>query len=72
MAEQLAEHLWRLEIPLVGNPMKRLNSYLITGEQMCIRDRCRTLRPIRKRFPLPAWRPCVCGTECWSITAWAL
>lgn len=38
MAEQLAEHLWRLEIPLVGNPMKRLNSYLITGERNLLID----------------------------------
>ena len=33
MAEQLANNLWRLEIPLVGNPLKALNSYLITGER---------------------------------------
>lgn len=31
MAEQLAPNLWRLEIPLVGNPLKTLNSYLLCG-----------------------------------------
>lgn len=30
MAERLAEDLWRLDIPLVGNPLKNLNSYLLT------------------------------------------
>nr|WP_298035261.1 MBL fold metallo-hydrolase [uncultured Dysosmobacter sp.] len=33
MAEHLEEQLWRLEIPLVGNPLKTLNSYLLTGGQ---------------------------------------
>ena len=33
MAEQIRENLYRLEIPLVGNPLKTLNSYLITGER---------------------------------------
>lgn len=32
MAKQLAEDLWQLEIPLEGNPLKTLNSYLIRGE----------------------------------------
>lgn len=31
MAEQLTHNLWRLEIPLVGNPLRTLNSYLIRG-----------------------------------------
>ena len=31
MAERLAPNLWRLDIPLEGNPLKNLNSYLITG-----------------------------------------
>lgn len=31
MAERLATNLWRLDIPLEGNPLKNLNSYLITG-----------------------------------------
>ena len=38
MAEQLAENLWRLEIPLVGNPLKTLNSYLLTGERSLLID----------------------------------
>lgn len=33
MAEQLAQTLWRLEIPLEGSPLKTLNSYLIQGEE---------------------------------------
>lgn len=33
MAERLASNLWRLDIPLEGNPLKNLNSYLITGEE---------------------------------------
>ena len=33
MAERIAEDLWRLDIPLKGNPLKNLNSYLITGER---------------------------------------
>lgn len=33
MAEQLAQTLWRLEIPLEGSPLKTLNSYLIRGEE---------------------------------------
>ena len=31
MAQRLAQDLWKLEIPLVGNPLKNLNSYLLTG-----------------------------------------
>ena len=38
MAEQLAEDLWRLEIPLVGNPLKTLNSYLLQGERSLLID----------------------------------
>ena len=38
MAEQIASGLWRLEIPLVGNPLKNLNSYLITGERNLLID----------------------------------
>ena len=33
MAEQIAEGLWRLYIPLAGSPLKNLNSYLIQGQQ---------------------------------------
>ena len=33
MAEHIADNLWRLDIPLEGNPLKNLNSYLIVGEE---------------------------------------
>ena len=33
MAKQIAENLWQLEIPLEGNPLKNLNSYLILDEE---------------------------------------
>jgi glyoxylase-like metal-dependent hydrolase (beta-lactamase superfamily II) len=32
MAEEIEKGLWRLEIPLIGNPLKSLNSYLIVGD----------------------------------------
>ena len=38
MAERLAEDLWRLDIPLVWNPLKNLNSYLLTGERSLLID----------------------------------
>ena len=38
MAKQIAENLWCLEIPLEGNPLKTLNSYLITGERNLLID----------------------------------
>ena len=38
MAEQIVEDLWRLDIPLVGNPLKNLNSYLITGQRSLLID----------------------------------
>ena len=38
MAERIADNLWRLEIPLEGNPLKTLNSYLITGERSLLID----------------------------------
>lgn len=38
MAEQLRPGLWRLDIPLEGNPLKNLNSYLITGERSLLID----------------------------------
>ena len=31
MAEQIGRGLWRLDIPLVGSPLKNLNSYLLAG-----------------------------------------
>jgi len=38
MAERIAENLYRLDIPLVGNPLKNLNSYLITGGRNLLID----------------------------------
>ena len=38
MAERITDNLWRLEIPLEGNPLKTLNSYLITGERNLLID----------------------------------
>ena len=38
MAEQIVEDLWRLDIPLVGNPLKNLNGYLITGQRSLLID----------------------------------
>jgi len=38
MAEHIAENLWRLEIPLEGNPLKNLNSYLILGKRNLLID----------------------------------
>lgn len=38
MAEEIGQALWRLDIPLVGNPLKNLNSYLLTGERNLLID----------------------------------
>jgi len=38
MAELIAKDLWRLNIPLRGNPLKNLNSYLIVGERSLLID----------------------------------
>lgn len=38
MAERIGENLYRLDIPLVGNPLKNLNSYLITGQRNLLID----------------------------------
>ena len=38
MADCIAEGLWRLDIPLEGNPLKNLNSYLIRGERGLLID----------------------------------
>ena len=38
MATQITDNLWRLEVPLEGNPLKNLNSYLITGERNLLID----------------------------------
>ena len=31
MPEEILKNLYRLSIPLVGNPLKKLNAYLIKG-----------------------------------------
>lgn len=33
MTEQITEHIYRIGVPLPGNPLKELNSYLIRGEE---------------------------------------
>lgn len=38
MAERVTQNLWRLDIPLEGNPLKNLNSYLIVGERSLLID----------------------------------
>lgn len=38
MAERITDDLWRLDIPLVGNPLKNLNSYLILGKRCLLID----------------------------------
>ncbi len=38
LAERIAKDLWRLDIPLVGNPLKNLNSYLLLGERSLLVD----------------------------------
>ena len=48
MAEQIAKDLWRLSIPLVGNPLKNLNSYLITGERNLLIDTGFRQQPCRE------------------------
>ena len=48
MAEQLARDLWRLDIPLVGNPLKNLNSYLLTGERSLLIDTGFRQQPCRE------------------------
>jgi len=32
MIERVLEHLWRIEVPLLGNPLKSINSYLIEAQ----------------------------------------
>ena len=48
MAERLAEDLWRLDIPLAGNPLKNLNSYLLTGERSLLIDTGFRQQPCRE------------------------
>ena len=55
MAEQITENLWRLDIPLVGNPLKNLNSYLIVGQRSMLIDTGFRQEPCRAAMehPLP-------------------
>ena len=48
MAERLAQDLWKLDIPLVGNPLKNLNSYLILGERSLLIDTGFRQQPCRE------------------------
>ena len=48
MAERLTNDLWRLDIPLVGNPLKNLNSYLLLGERSLLIDTGFRQRPCRE------------------------
>ena len=48
MAQQLAKDLWRLDIPLVGNPLKNLNSYLLVGERSLLIDTGFRQQPCRE------------------------
>ena len=48
MAERLARDLWRLDIPLAGNPLKNLNSYLLTGERSLLIDTGFRQQPCRE------------------------
>ena len=48
MAERLANDLWRLDIPMVGNPLKNLNSYLLVGERSLLIDTGFRQQPCRE------------------------
>ena len=48
MAERLTKDLWRLDIPLVGNPLKNLNSYLLRGERSLLIDTGFRQQPCRE------------------------
>ena len=36
MPEQILDHIYRIPVPLPGNPLKELNAYLIKGEDRCL------------------------------------
>ncbi len=48
MAQRITNDLWRLDIPLVGNPLKNLNSYLILGERSLLIDTGFRQQPCRE------------------------
>ena len=60
MAEKIRDNLYRLEIPLVGNPLKTLNSYLITGERNLLIDTGFRQDPCREAMLREL---AVCGAE---------
>lgn len=64
MAERLAEDLWRLDIPLVGNPLKNLNSYLLTGERSLLIDTASASSPAARPWSA-SWR-----RRTWTGTGW--
>lgn len=64
MAERLARDLWRLDIPLAGNPLKNLNSYLLTGERSLLIDTGFRQRPCREAMER-SWR-----RRGWTGTGW--
>ena len=36
MAERISEGLYRIPVPLPGNPLRELNSYLLTGGERAV------------------------------------
>ena len=48
MAEKLFQNLWRLEIPLEGNPLQEINDYLILGERNLLIDTAFREEPCRR------------------------
>ena len=64
MAERLADNLWQLEIPLEGNPLKTLNSYLILGERSLLID-----TGFRQRSCLEATLECIQLHEDYDVLA---
>ena len=53
--EQLTKDLWRLDIPLVGNPLKNLNSYLLLGERSLLIDTGFRQQPCREAMERQLW-----------------
>lgn len=64
MAERITSNLWRLDIPLVGNPLKNLNSYLITGERSLLID-TGFREPACREAMSASWR-----RPAWTGTGW--
>lgn len=49
MVEEIIKDIYRIEIPLPGNPLKSINSYVIKGDRNLIID-TRMNRRDRKNF----------------------